>query len=102
MSKITKDQIKHIADLAKLDLTEEELAKFDREFNDILGYVSQIEECDTEGIEFEHNLEDYKGTVLQEDVVREESIPKKKMLQNATNGRGKNGYIRTSRMVGGE
>ncbi len=95
---VTKDQIKHIAKLAKLSLTDNELDKFVGEFNSILDYISMIKECDTTGIEFEHNLQDYQGDVLQDDVVKP-SLPREKLLQNAKDNRSKNGYIRTSKIV---
>lgn len=101
MKKITRDEIKHIAGLAKLEFTDEELDKFEGEFNNILGYISMIKECNTTGIEFEHNLQDYNGAVLQKDISRK-SLPQDKVLMNATQGRSKNGYIRTSKIVNKE
>lgn len=101
MSQLSKEEIKHIADLAKLKLTDNELDKFAVEFNSILDYVSQIKECDTTGIEFEHNLHNFKGSVLQEDISRV-SLTTDEVLKNATEGRSKGGYIRTSKIVSKE
>ncbi|MEP7103340.1 MAG: Asp-tRNA(Asn)/Glu-tRNA(Gln) amidotransferase subunit GatC [Candidatus Dojkabacteria bacterium] len=98
MNTLTKEEIKKIAELAKLDFSNEELDKFAGEFNHILDYVSQIQECDTTGIEFEHNLSDFKGRVLQEDVVKP-SLSQDKLLKNATDGRSKYGYIVTSKII---
>ncbi len=100
-NKVTKEQIKHIAHLAKLELSEEEVVKFENEFNNILDYVSQIQECDTSDIEFEHNMDDFKGDVLQEDKVMP-SLSIKKVELNATKGRYKNRYIKTSKIVNKE
>ncbi len=101
MEEIKKDTIEHIANLAKLNFEDAELDKFVPEFNEILGYISKIKECDVSDIEFEHNLSDYKETPLQEDTVRP-SISRTAMLQNATEGRTKNGYIKTSKIVSKE
>ena len=101
MAEVDKKTIEHIAKLAKLKLTEAEEERYVGEFNNILGYVSKIQECDTTGIEFEHNLADYNGQVLQEDEARP-SISRDEMLKNATEGRNKNGYIRTSKIVSKE
>jgi len=101
MSKVTKEEIIKIAKLAKLKFTDDELAKFEKEFNSILGYITIIQECDVEGIEFEHNLNDYTGTVLREDKVKK-SLSQEKALQNASNGRNRNGYIKTSKIVSKE
>lgn len=97
MNNLTLDQIKHIATLAKLEFSDSDLEKFALEFNSILGYISQVEECDVSEIEFEHNMDDYKGEVLKED------LPKnftniKKLLSNADD-RIKGGYIKTSQII---
>lgn len=99
MSTITKDQVKHIASLAKLDLTEEELRKFTQEFSSILQYISQIDTCDVSTIQSEHNLKDFRGKNLYEDTVQSSKITREQMLQNASQGRNKNGYIRVSKIV---
>jgi len=99
MSKVTKEQIKHIASLSKLRFSDSELERFENEFNNILGYISKIEECNVEEIPVEHNLKNYKGEILHEDIVKKSKISREKMLQNASNGRNKNGYIRTSKIV---
>ncbi|MDQ6986059.1 MAG: Asp-tRNA(Asn)/Glu-tRNA(Gln) amidotransferase subunit GatC [Candidatus Dojkabacteria bacterium] len=99
MNKITKEQVSHIAKLSKLDLNEEELDKYEGEFNSILSYISLIDECATDGLEFEHNLADYNGNVLRKDEVKASTLSKEKLLSNATNGRSKNGYIRVSKVI---
>jgi aspartyl-tRNA(Asn)/glutamyl-tRNA(Gln) amidotransferase subunit C len=43
MAAFTKHQIEHIAKLARLDLTEEEKAKFAEQFGSILDYVAMIQ-----------------------------------------------------------
>lgn len=96
--RLSKEELKHIAKLAKLEFSDSEIDRFDKEFNDILGYVSMIKECDTEGIEFEHNLADYNDTILQDDepvfgLTTEEA------LQNASQGRNKGGFVVTSKIV---
>jgi len=40
--KIAKDEIKHIATLAKLEIPEENLEKFSQEFDSILGYFDEL------------------------------------------------------------
>lgn len=101
MNKLSKEEIIHIANLAKLKFTDTELGKFANEFNSILEYISQIKECNTTGIEFEHHLKDFKGEVLQEDI-KKESLNRDLILSNATKARNKAGYIRTSKIVSKE
>jgi aspartyl-tRNA(Asn)/glutamyl-tRNA(Gln) amidotransferase subunit C len=51
MSAITKEQIQHVARLARLRFTPDELANFSEQFNQIVTYVEKLNEVKTEGIE---------------------------------------------------
>lgn len=46
-----KQDIPHIAKLARLDLTEAELEKYGGQLSAILSYIDQLKEVDTKGIE---------------------------------------------------
>lgn len=48
---ITLEQVKHLADLAHLELTASELAKLQKEMDLILKYFSQLEEVDVSGVD---------------------------------------------------
>jgi aspartyl-tRNA(Asn)/glutamyl-tRNA(Gln) amidotransferase subunit C len=93
MSKVDKDAIKKVAELAKLTFTESELENISGEFNQIIEYVSQVQACDVSGIDEQHNLDAYADKVLEEDQVRDTQTSSTDLLQNATDGRQKNGYI---------
>jgi aspartyl-tRNA(Asn)/glutamyl-tRNA(Gln) amidotransferase subunit C len=43
---ISSDDVRHIARLARLELTDEEVERFRRELSTILGYVEQLETLD--------------------------------------------------------
>lgn len=47
---ITVEEVKHVASLAKLNLSEEELARFPGQLDTILSYVAKLDELDTKGI----------------------------------------------------
>ena len=51
MTSLTTDQVRHIAKLARLRLTDAELEKFPRELTSILQYVDMLKEVDTTGVE---------------------------------------------------
>lgn len=63
---ITSEQIEHIARLARLRFTEEKLAGFTLQFNQILEYVEKLNEVDTTGIEPMESLLETTN-VLRED-----------------------------------
>jgi aspartyl-tRNA(Asn)/glutamyl-tRNA(Gln) amidotransferase subunit C len=48
---LTTDEVRHIAKLAKLKLSEEEIKKFTTQLSDILGFFEQLQEVDTENVE---------------------------------------------------
>ena len=50
MAKLTTDEVKHIAKLSRLNLTEEEIKKFQGQLSKIVDYISQLSEVDTSAL----------------------------------------------------
>lgn len=48
---ITDDEIDHLADLARLDLDDEETEELEDDLNEILDLAEKIQNLDTEGVE---------------------------------------------------
>lgn len=51
MTQLTRDQVRHIAKLARLSLSEAEEQKFAIELTNILSYVNVLSEVDTQNVE---------------------------------------------------
>ncbi|MEK7590964.1 MAG: Asp-tRNA(Asn)/Glu-tRNA(Gln) amidotransferase subunit GatC [Patescibacteria group bacterium] len=51
MTKLTQDQVRHIARLARLRLREDEVEKYANELTKILGFIEQLSEVDTKNVE---------------------------------------------------
>jgi len=49
--KLTQEEVRHIAKLARLGLTDEEVNMFGEQLSGILEHAKMLEEVDTEGIE---------------------------------------------------
>lgn len=49
--KIDEKEVRRIAHLARLKLTDDEVAAFRRQLEDILAYVEKLNEADTENVE---------------------------------------------------
>ena len=81
MSKISKDEVKHVAHLARLAITEEEAEKFTKQLEDIINFAEQLNELDTENVEPLYFL-NIKDKPYREDVV-EESLDREEVLKNA-------------------
>jgi len=78
---ITRDEVLHIAQLAKLKLTEAEIALFQEQLGRILEYFRQIEKLDTEHVPpMKHVLDVH--TVLRPDEPRP-SVSPEEALKNA-------------------
>ncbi|MDB4677322.1 Asp-tRNA(Asn)/Glu-tRNA(Gln) amidotransferase subunit GatC [Synechococcus sp. AH-551-N17] len=50
MSKITADDVRKVAQLARLDLPEDTIATYTGQLERILDYVDQLQAVDTEGV----------------------------------------------------
>ena len=78
---LTRDEVEKVALLARLKLTEEELDTYVAQLNQIVGYVEQLNELDTDDIEpMAHAMELHN--VLVPDVVAP-STPREEALANA-------------------
>ena len=50
MKRISSDEVKKVAKLARLELNESEIQKHAEQLENILGYIKQLEKIDTENI----------------------------------------------------
>lgn len=48
---ISKEEVRHVAALARLEMNEQELSSYGKDLADILGYVTKLNEIDTRGVE---------------------------------------------------
>jgi aspartyl-tRNA(Asn)/glutamyl-tRNA(Gln) amidotransferase subunit C len=78
---ITKQDVEHVANLARLDLTQADKEMFTGQLNQILQYVDKLAELDTTGVEpTTHVLP--LANVMREDV-RRPSLTITQVMQNA-------------------
>ncbi len=48
---ISKEEVQHIAKLARLGLTEKEIEKFQKDLSSILDYIEKLKKVDVSGVE---------------------------------------------------
>ena len=72
-NQITTDQVKHIAKLASIPITEEEEKSLRDDFRETLEVISELQAVDVEGVEPTHQVTGFEN-VLREDVVNEENM----------------------------
>ncbi|MHA1370051.1 MAG: Asp-tRNA(Asn)/Glu-tRNA(Gln) amidotransferase subunit GatC [Promethearchaeota archaeon] len=81
MTLINEDTVQHLAELSRIQLTEEEIKEFTKQLSKILEFFSQISELDTENIKPTYHVLDVKN-VFREDVFKK-SLPQDVALSNA-------------------
>ncbi len=78
---IDRDQVLHVARLARLELSEEEIARMPPELSKILEHVETMNEIDLDGVEPTSHVVDLVN-VLRDDVPRP-SMPRERALEQA-------------------
>ena len=48
---VSSEQVRHIAKLARIAMSDDELARLEPELNAFIGWVEQLAEVDTDGVE---------------------------------------------------
>jgi aspartyl-tRNA(Asn)/glutamyl-tRNA(Gln) amidotransferase subunit C len=93
--KITREQVEHVAKLARLALTEEEIASNTEQLNSILEYAAMLEKLDTEDIVPTAHAVPLHN-VLREDAVAP-SMERDKVLKNAPDA--EDGFFKVPKIV---
>lgn len=97
MSKLSKDDVLKLAKLARLDLTDDEVSKYQKEFSDILSYVEQLSGVDTDNLSPTYQVNGL-STVTRDDAILDYGTSKGDLLKNVHSV--ENSQIRVKRMIG--
>lgn len=81
MAKVSREEILHIANLADLNLKEEEIEKYIKDLEDILSFADILNKANTDGLEVTNTTWNRKN-VLRKDEVKEE-FSRDELMQNA-------------------
>jgi aspartyl-tRNA(Asn)/glutamyl-tRNA(Gln) amidotransferase subunit C len=81
MSRISIEQVKHVADLARLAMTDEEAELFTKQLDAIITFAEQLNELDTENVPPTSHVLDMRN-VMREDEP-EPGLPREEVLKNA-------------------
>jgi len=83
---ISSKEVKKIAKLAKLKLTDDEITLYSSQMSQIINYISQLNKVDTSNIDPLSNVID-NNNVIREDKIKE-SLDKSISLKNAPQSDG--------------
>lgn len=97
MSNLSRQDVERIAELARLELTSEELDLFTKQLGDILTYVEQIRALDTTGVA-------PTSQVLNRPVDRDDvpgpTLLRSELLSNAPDAALESGLFKVPRVIG--
>jgi aspartyl-tRNA(Asn)/glutamyl-tRNA(Gln) amidotransferase subunit C len=79
MTTISRDDVLHLAQLSSLALDTTEIDSLQADIGNILGYVEQLSELDTEGVEPTYQLTDLEN-VWRSDIVDDYGIDREALL----------------------
>ena len=95
---LTRDDVRHVAKLARLALSDEKLARLTPQLESILHYIDKLAQVETSGVApMAHALPLHN--VLREDVARS-GLPLDNVLQNAPETDGP--FFKVPKVIGGE
>jgi len=79
MSTITNDDVRHLAALSNLQLTDDEIGSLQVDLVNILAYIDQLNELDTSGVEPTYQVTGLEN-VWRDDVVRIGDVDRETLL----------------------
>lgn len=78
MTDISKDQVRHVAHLARLAVSEEEVDMMTKQLGDIIHYAELLNELDTTGVEPTTHVLDLKNVMRKDEprkwITREDAL----------------------------
>ena len=84
--KITREEVAHVAQLARLNLGDDQMQRLTGQLNDILSSMEKLNQLDTSGVPSTNHALDLTGA-LREDQVQP-SLERERALQNAPESNG--------------
>lgn len=96
MAKITREEVLKLAQLAKIELSGDEIEQYSDEIGEILTYVEQLQQVNVDGLEPTSQVTGLKN-VTRPDVVEDYGVSAKDLLKNAP--ALENGQIKVKRVL---
>lgn len=80
MTNISRDDVQHLAQLSSLQLDDNEIEALQMDLTNILGYVEQLAELNTEGVEPTYQVTDLHN-VGRDDTVIDYGVSREQLLE---------------------
>jgi len=82
MTTITSDDVRHLAQLSNLQLSDEETQHLQEDLTNIVGYIDQLAELDTDGVEPTYQVTGLQN-VWRDDVIVQHPAGREGLLKLA-------------------
>lgn len=82
MEKISKDEVKHLAELSSISLSEEEISNLQTDLENIVEYIEQLGELNTDGVEPTYSVSKNQN-VWREDKIDDYGVKRDELLKLA-------------------
>lgn len=69
MTQISKDEVAHLANLASISLSDDQIVRLQDELGEILEYVNQLGECDTDGVAPTYQVTDLEHVARKDEII---------------------------------
>ncbi len=96
MTTISTDDVKYVAALAKIAITDDEAATFTKELDAILGYVQQLDAVDTTGLAPTYQVTGLTSVTRPDEIINY-GTSREGLLKNAP--RSRDGYIEVPKVL---
>ncbi len=96
MTNISTDDVKYVAALAKIAITDDEAKGFTKELGAILDYVQQLDAVDTDGLSPTYQVSGLKNVMRADDII-DYGATQKDLLKNVP--RTRDGYIEVPKVL---
>lgn len=87
MTQISRETVLHLAQLSSLQLSNDEVDSLKTDIANILGYIEQLSELDTTGVEPTYQVTGLEN-VWRNDTVIEDGVSREELLQLAPDAAG--------------
>lgn len=91
MAKLTKAEVLHVAKLARLDLTDKEKTKYEKQLSKVVEFISELDEVDTSELEPTSQTTGLKNVFRLDEINSSDVLPQDEALSGTNNTH--NGYF---------
>lgn len=95
--KLSEQQVEHVAELARLELSKKEKEKFKEQLSSILDYVEKLNRLNTAKTEPTANITGLENVIREDKAQKSEEKKRKRILDNAPNK--KDNYLKVKAIL---